>query len=46
LCMSIRDRLHLVDLGGHKDASGLYLADTEDFKENIESALKVAVCLW
>ena len=43
--MSIRDRLHLVNLGEHKDASGLYLANTEDFKEALRIALKGAVSL-
>jgi hypothetical protein len=43
--MSIRDRLHLVDLGEHKDASGLYLAGSEDFEENLHAALREAVPL-
>jgi hypothetical protein len=43
--MSIRDRLHLVNLGGHKDASDLYLANTGDFKENLQAALRDAVPL-
>jgi hypothetical protein len=38
----IRDRLFLVDLGEHKDASGLYLSDREDFKDKFFSALKEA----
>jgi hypothetical protein len=38
----IRDRLYLVDLGEHKDASGLYLSDRENFKDRFFSALKEA----
>ncbi len=38
----IRDRLYIVELGGYKDASGLYLADRENFKENFVAALKEA----
>jgi hypothetical protein len=38
----IRDRLYLVDLGEHKDASGLYLSDRENFKDRFLSALKEA----
>jgi hypothetical protein len=41
--MSIRDRLHLVSLGDYEDASGLYLSNTENFKENVEAALRDAV---
>ncbi len=41
--MSIKDRLYLVSLGGHKDASGLYLAGSEDFEENLHEALRSAV---
>jgi hypothetical protein len=39
---SIRDRLHLVDLGEFKDASGLYLADRENFKDRFTVTLKQA----
>ena len=39
---SMRDRLHLVDLGEFKDASGLYLAGQEHFKERFTAALRVA----
>jgi putative DNA primase/helicase len=39
---SVRDRLHLVDLGVHKDASGLYLADPRRFGDNWRTALKAA----
>jgi hypothetical protein len=42
LASSIRDRLHLVDLGQFKDASGLYLSDQENFKERFTAALKDA----
>jgi hypothetical protein len=38
----IRDRLYLVDLNEHKDASGLYLSDRETFKDRFVSALKKA----
>jgi hypothetical protein len=40
---SIRDRLRLVDLGEHKDVSGLYLSDPENFAENWLTALSNAV---
>jgi hypothetical protein len=43
--MSIRDRLHLVNLGEYKDASSLYLTNTEDFKEALRTALQDAVPL-
>jgi hypothetical protein len=39
---SIRERLYLVGLGEHKDASGLYLSDRESFKDRFFSALKEA----
>jgi hypothetical protein len=42
---SIRDRLHLVELGEHKDASGLYLSDPENFRENLHRALAAAIPL-
>jgi DNA primase len=42
LASSIRDRLHLVDLGEHKDASVLYLADRESFKDRFTAALRAA----
>src|SRR3712207_166012 len=42
LASSIRERLHLVDLGEFKDASGLYLADRESFKDRFTAALKAA----
>ena len=38
----IRDRLHFVDLGEFKDASGLYLAEREHFKERFTAALRAA----
>jgi hypothetical protein len=41
----IRDRLHLVDLGEHKDANDLYLSDREHFEENLNRALAAAVPL-
>jgi hypothetical protein len=40
---AIRERLYLVDLGEHKDASGLYLSERERFKDRFVSALKGAV---
>jgi hypothetical protein len=43
--MNIRDRLYLVSLGVHKDASGLYLAGSEDFEDNLHTALRDAVLL-
>ncbi len=42
LVSHVRDRLHLVDLGEFEDASGLYLADRENFKERFTAALKAA----
>jgi DNA primase len=42
LASSIRDRLHLVDLGEFKDASDLYLANRENFKDRFTAALKAA----
>lgn len=38
----IQSRLHLVGLGEHKDASGLYLADREGFKKRFLAALEDA----
>lgn len=38
----IRNRLYLVDLGEHKDPSGLYLSGRETFKDRFFSALKEA----
>lgn len=38
----IRDRAWLLDLGEHKDASGLYLADPENFRERWQEALERA----
>ena len=43
--MSIRDRLHLVSLGEHKDVSALYLANTEEFREILQDVLRGAVPL-
>jgi hypothetical protein len=42
---SLRDRLHVVDLGEHEDASGLHLSDTRHFKENLNRALAAALPL-
>jgi hypothetical protein len=39
---SMRDRLHLVNVGNFKDASGLYLTDRENFKERFTAVLKQA----
>lgn len=44
-CVAIKDRLHLMDLGEHKDASGLYLSDREGFKASFLEALDAAVPL-
>jgi hypothetical protein len=40
---SIRDRVSLVNLGDHKDPSGLYLADPERFPERLNAAIREAV---
>src|SRR5579871_6279840 len=39
----IRERVRLVDLGEHKDPSGLYLADRDHFEENLQAALEASV---
>ncbi len=44
-CAAIKDRLHLVELGDHKDASGLYLADREGFKAKFLLALTASTPL-
>jgi len=41
-CEAIRERLHLLELGEHKDPSALHLADSGRFKERIEVALEDA----
>jgi hypothetical protein len=41
----VRDHLYLVNLGEHKDASGLYLSDREHFEENLNRALAITVPL-
>jgi DNA-binding transcriptional ArsR family regulator len=41
-CEAIRQRLHLVELGEHKDSSALHLADPESFKERFEAFLEDA----
>jgi hypothetical protein len=41
-CAAIRERLHLVELGEHKDASALHLAHPDEFKERLEAALEDA----
>jgi hypothetical protein len=41
-CEAIRERLHLLELGEHKDPSALHLADPDRFKERFEAALKDA----
>jgi hypothetical protein len=41
-CEVIHDRLHLLELGEHKDPSALYLADPGSFKERFERALEDA----
>jgi hypothetical protein len=42
---SIQDRVYLVELGEHKDASGLYLSNREGFKDNLKAALRDATSL-
>src|SRR5215216_2730397 len=44
-CEAIRERLHLLELGEHKDPSGLHLADPGRFRERFEVALEDAK-LW
>ncbi|MBX6765350.1 MAG: hypothetical protein IRY88_17030 [Rubrobacteraceae bacterium] len=39
----IAERLYLVDLGDHKDASGLYLSGRADFEKRFRAALEAAV---
>lgn len=39
---SLADRLYIVELGEHKDASALYLSDPENFTENIKLAFAAA----
>src|SRR5215213_1475012 len=41
-CEVIRERLHLLELGEHKDPSALHLADPGKFKERFEVALEDA----
>jgi hypothetical protein len=41
-CETISSRLHLVDLGEHKDPSALHLADPDRFTERFEAALEHA----
>jgi len=41
-CETIRNRLHLVELGEHKDPSALHLADSDGFRERFEVALENA----
>src|SRR3712207_2272947 len=41
-CETIRNRLHLVELGEHKDPSALHLADPGRFKEHFEAYLEDA----
>ncbi len=40
---AIRDRVRFVDLGTYKDASDLYLADRERFRQNLQAALAAAI---
>jgi hypothetical protein len=42
---AIRDRIYLLELGVHKDASGLYLSNREGFKSSFKAALKNATSL-
>jgi len=41
-CEVIRERLHILELGEHKDPSALHLADPERFRERFEVALERA----
>jgi hypothetical protein len=41
-CEAIRERLHLLELGEHKDPSALHLADPDGFRERFEVALEDA----
>jgi hypothetical protein len=41
-CAPIRERLHLLELGEHKDPSALHLADPDMFRERFEVALEEA----
>jgi len=41
-CESIRDRLYVVELEEHKDASSLYMDDQASFKERFEARLRAA----
>src|SRR5215204_689568 len=41
-CAPIRERLHLLELGEHKDPSALHLADPDMFRERFEVALEDA----
>ena len=41
-CEAIRERLHFLELGEHKDPSALHLADPGRFKECFEAALEDA----
>src|ERR671911_181793 len=41
-CGAIRERLHFLELGEHKDPSALHLADPDSFKERFEVALEDA----
>ena len=41
-CEAIRERLHLLELGEHKDPSAWHLADPDRFSERFEVALKDA----
>jgi putative DNA primase/helicase len=42
---SIRDRIYLVELGEHKDASGLYLSDRAGLRDNFKAGLRNATSL-
>jgi biotin operon repressor len=41
-CEAIRERVHLLEPGEHKDPSALHLADPEGFKERFQAALENA----
>ncbi len=41
-CVTIQERLYLVEFGEHKDVSGLHLAGPEGFKESFSTVLRNA----
>jgi hypothetical protein len=41
-CEAIRERLHILELGEHKDPSALHITDPDRFRERFEAALEDA----